>query len=149
MKQARDVLQQFLIKRGLKIEKYNSIFDQWESIAGERIASQSKVRDIVNDTLIIEVYHPGWKQLLQVKQNWIIMKINKLYPNIGIKELKIVITTRPRKNIPVYREKKPVVEETVGDKNEEQNEEGNELERALKKLKKAVEKDIMIEPPQK
>jgi hypothetical protein len=65
--------------------RYADLFGSWKRIAGERLAAHSRVQDIENGILIVEAEHPGWVQLLQLKQAEIQAEATRLFPELGIR----------------------------------------------------------------
>ena len=64
---------------------YSDFFGSWRQIAGERLAVHSRVRDIENGILIVEAEHPGWIQLLQLKQAQMLAEAVRLFPELGLR----------------------------------------------------------------
>lgn len=89
MKKAGDLVNLFFNEVQKKQgEQYNSFHDSWEKIAGEKIGVNSEIRDIIDESLIIEIDHPGWKQLILLKERQILNKINKEFPELSVKKIK-------------------------------------------------------------
>lgn len=78
--------------------KYSSLFKSWESIAGENLAAHSRVVDLKKGVLYIESDHPGWYQMLEMEKNSIKKKVQKQYPMLNIKEIRITITRKKESN---------------------------------------------------
>jgi len=68
----------------------HSAFRIWNEIVGENIASHSKVKDVHNGTLVIEVDHPGWSQMVRLAEPRILATIQKRYPELGVRTFRIV-----------------------------------------------------------
>lgn len=66
-------------------QRYASFVSDWQSIAGERLASHSWVADVDKGVLIVEAEHPGWIQLLQFRQEDILRRASKAYPELKLK----------------------------------------------------------------
>jgi predicted nucleic acid-binding Zn ribbon protein len=95
MKKASELIEQvFLSIDSLQPEekKYVSIFRSWEKIAGTDIASHSVVKEIESKTLIIEVDHPSWSQLLTIQKKSILRKIQNMFPELEILRIRIVLS---------------------------------------------------------
>lgn len=90
MKKAHDILKSLLqnypVQEG---ETYHSFFRSWARIAGPDAAAHSKVQDIRSGVVIVEVDHPGWIQMIQMKKRPILKKIQDLYPELGITDLRL------------------------------------------------------------
>lgn len=90
MDKAGDILKSFLSFYHLeKGEKYVALFSGWRQIAGEDISSHTRIIDIRHDALVVEVDHPGWMQVLQMKQAEILARIGSRYPELGIRLLQM------------------------------------------------------------
>ena len=86
MDKAGDILKEFFSFYNLEGgEKYASLLSSWRKIAGDDIASHSRVADLRGGALIVEVDHPGWMQLLQIKHDEILGKLSTTYPGLGIR----------------------------------------------------------------
>ena len=95
MKKASELIEQVFLSIENKQpgeEKYISLFRSWETIAGTDIASHSIVKEIEDKTLIIEVDHPGWSQLLTIQKQTILRKIRKMFPELEILRIRVVLT---------------------------------------------------------
>ena len=89
MERAGDILKKFLEKRGLSIGgKYTSFFKGWYTIVDRNIAEHSRVIDIINNDLLVEVDHPGFAQLIDLKKNEILLRLSKRYRDIDIRGIK-------------------------------------------------------------
>jgi hypothetical protein len=85
MNKAGDLLQEFFSHYNLAGgEKYVSLFSAWQRIAGDDIAAHSRIFDLRKDALIVEVDHPGWMQMLQMRRSDILGRISAAYPELGI-----------------------------------------------------------------
>jgi hypothetical protein len=70
------------LRRG---EGYANFFSSWEKIVGPRLAAHSKVADIDKGFLIVEAEHPGWIQLLQLRQSSILEDVARRYPELTLR----------------------------------------------------------------
>lgn len=70
------------LKRG---ERYSDFFQSWTAIVGSRLAAHSHVADVDKGFLVVEAEHPGWIQLLQMKQSSILEEIAQRYPELGLR----------------------------------------------------------------
>ena len=74
--------------------KWVSFFNFWKKLLGERLATHSHIRDVRNGALIIEADHPGWIQMLQLKQSEILDEIKKKFPDVPITSIHIRLSER-------------------------------------------------------
>jgi hypothetical protein len=56
---------------------------------GESLAEHSRVYEVKNRNLFIEVDHPGWMQLLFMKRPQILRSVKRKYPALNIRDVKI------------------------------------------------------------
>lgn len=88
----KDVLTQFMDSLDYsEYEKEQKIENTWEKMAGSKIASHSKIKEIKNETLIIEVDHPGWIQYILFEKDKILKTINKKFPELNIRDFNIFV----------------------------------------------------------
>ena len=65
--------------------QYVEFFSSWKSIVGPREASHSRVAEIEKGILVIEAEHPGWIQLLQLRQSAILAIVQTRFPELGLR----------------------------------------------------------------
>lgn len=77
------------------IEKTNRFLVAWrETVAkingyGEKLVAHTKIVDLKNGVLLVETDHPGWSQILQMNENFIVRGLNMKVPDSKIKNLMI------------------------------------------------------------
>ncbi len=92
MEKIGDFLKKLLDRNEVTLNNsYSSFFKSWDKIAGEPLSAYSKVIDISRNQLIVQVDHPGWMQMFQFKERKILKEIQKNYPELKIKALKLVL----------------------------------------------------------
>ncbi len=74
-------------------EQYSNFHNSWKKIAGEKIGLNTKIKDIVDGNLIIEIDHPGWKQLILLKEKYILRQIKKSFPELLVEKMKFHFKT--------------------------------------------------------
>lgn len=85
MKKAGDLLSAFFDRQMLRTAQgYSELFSSWQSIAGEKIACHSWIRELDRSILLIEADHPGWIQILQSKQVEILDRVRSQFPELTI-----------------------------------------------------------------
>lgn len=88
----KDILSQFMETLDYSdYDKEQKIENTWEKIAGSKISSHSKIKEIKNNVLVIEVEHPGWIQYILFEKKNIIGRINKKFPELNIKDFNIFV----------------------------------------------------------
>ncbi len=90
MKKADEILRQIL--KDLHIDEnvpYSSFFNNWEKVAGIDIANHSVPEEVKNAVLYVSVDHPGWVQVILLKKRDIIRKVNALFPELHIENMRV------------------------------------------------------------
>ncbi len=59
----------------------------WPALAGERAAPHSRIADLENHVVTVEVDHPGWIQLLQFRQARLLEEIRDRFPALEVRAL--------------------------------------------------------------
>lgn len=70
------------LKKG---ERYSDFFSSWPDLVGSRLAAHSRIADVDKGFLVIEAEHPGWIQLLQIRQSSILSDIARRYPELALR----------------------------------------------------------------
>ena len=70
------------LKRG---GTYAGFLSSWPSIVGSRLASHSRVADVDKGMLVVEAEHPGWIQLLQLRQSGILEAVAGRFPELELR----------------------------------------------------------------
>lgn len=85
MNRAGDLLNAFFRLHNISGgESYVSFFSSWHEIVGTDLAAHTQPIDIRGDALIVEVDHPGWMQLLQLKRDQIVKQVRHRYADLGV-----------------------------------------------------------------
>ena len=95
MKKAAEILARILEEKSGKLgTTYSSVFGAWSQIVGESLAEHSRIYEVSNRNLFVEVDHPGWMQLLFMKKSQIIRYVKRKYPALDIRDLKVKVNLR-------------------------------------------------------
>jgi hypothetical protein len=70
------------LRRG---ERVADFFSSWPSFVGPRLAAHSRVADVDKGLLVVEAEHPGWIQLLQLRQSAILEEVARRYPELSLR----------------------------------------------------------------
>ena len=98
MKKASEILARILDEKGRENgTSYSSVFGGWPSIVGESLAEHSRVYEVRNRNLFVEVDHPGWMQLLLMKKPQILRSMKRKYSVLNIRDIKIKVNLTYRK----------------------------------------------------
>lgn len=71
--------------------QYYNLFNKWEEICNTDIASHSRITEISNGNLIVEVDHPGWLQILKTKERQILKRIQTEFPELEISRISLFV----------------------------------------------------------
>ena len=66
-------------------EQVSIFFGSWASFVGPRLAAHSRVADVDKGLLVVEADHPGWIQLLQLRQSNILENVTQRYPELKLR----------------------------------------------------------------
>ena len=106
MKKAGDILRGILPDdQAAAATRWSSFFSGWQKIVGTDIAAHSRVVEVQSGVVIVEVDHPGWLQLLQIKKSKILSDMKRRYPELGIHNIRVFVgsvkkTAPPREKTP-------------------------------------------------
>jgi predicted nucleic acid-binding Zn ribbon protein len=96
MKKAGDLLAAFLDERVLNAAReYSELFSSWQSIAGDKIASHSRIRELEHSVLLVEADHPGWIQILQTKEKDLLDTLRRRFPDRNITGISFRLSREP------------------------------------------------------
>jgi predicted nucleic acid-binding Zn ribbon protein len=85
VKSVGELLREYLRERGWGSQNpYAPLFEQWPRIAGGALARHSKFLDVENGILLVEVDHPGWLQMLQLRKTGLIDAARRAAPRARI-----------------------------------------------------------------
>jgi len=96
MKTAGDVLSS-LFGEGFvkKARGYSKLFDSWTDITAKNgiaaAAAHSRIKDLNNGILLVEMDHPGWKQILQTKQSKLLNDFRIRFPEMNIVGISLML----------------------------------------------------------
>lgn len=97
MRKVGDLLREFLKEKGwLGGNPYEPLFAQWQKIAGEAIAGHVRLVDVHNGMLVVEVDHPGWLQMLRLRQDAILEAARKAAPQVSVEGIRARLGGRDR-----------------------------------------------------
>jgi len=96
MKTAGDILSALFDERFMKTARgYSKLFDSWTDITAKNgiaaAADHSQIKDMDRGILLIEIDHPGWKQVLQTKQTKLLNDFRIRFPDLDISGLSLML----------------------------------------------------------
>jgi len=109
IKTARELLSAYFddekLRRG---GRYAEFFSSWKYLVGDQLAAHSRVADIERGILIVEAEHPGWIQLLQLRQSVILDGIAARFPELGLRSIVFRLgSSRPQGTESEFQSKPP------------------------------------------
>jgi len=82
---ASEILKICFQKENLRlVDRYSTVFRDWSTLVGDQYSQHSKVFDLKNNQIIVEVDHPGWIQKLRMKDQFILSRVQQKYPELNI-----------------------------------------------------------------
>jgi len=88
IKSAREILSAFFDDERLgRAGRYAEFFASWKFLVGDQLAAHSRIADIDRHVLVVEAEHPGWIQLLQLRQSTILEGIGARFPEFGLRSI--------------------------------------------------------------
>jgi predicted nucleic acid-binding Zn ribbon protein len=82
MKRAGELLAALLDQQTLgAAREYSALFSSWRSIAGDTFAAHSWIRELEHSILLVEADHPGWIQMLQIKEKDLLDALRRRFPD--------------------------------------------------------------------
>jgi hypothetical protein len=94
MKKAADILARLLERHSPQAQPYSSLFGGWEQLVGDSLAEHSRVHELRQQNLIVDVDHPGWMQHLLLKKGAILAKLHRQYPQLAIRDIRVRVVQR-------------------------------------------------------
>ena len=93
-KEAKDVLLPILDKIGMsKSEKDHKIEENWPEIAGPKISTYSKFKNIDKKTLFITTDDSHYIPLILAQKKRIIEKYNTFFPDDDIRYIRVIVSS--------------------------------------------------------
>jgi hypothetical protein len=78
-----------------KAQKYSKFFDSWKDITAKNgiaaAVDHSHIKDLDRGLLMIEMDHPGWKQILQTKQSKLLNDFRIRFPELDISGISLIL----------------------------------------------------------
>ena len=93
MKKVGELLKEYLRERGwLTANPYQPLFSGWQEIAGAALAAHSRLSDVRQGVLIVEVDHPGWIQMARLRQDAVLAAARKAAPEASLQGIRVVLS---------------------------------------------------------
>ena len=89
-KKIGDVLREYLRERGwLSGSPYQPLFSGWRAIAGDAVAAHAVLADVQRGFLIVDVDHPGWIQMVRLRQGSILEAARRAVPGVPLEGIRV------------------------------------------------------------
>lgn len=96
MYRAGDLLKEVLARTGFDPDAPEArIYRVWDDILGHDLAGRARLRDIDRGRLLVEVDHPAWMQLVQMRQRQILRRVARRFPALGITRMHLLVSPAP------------------------------------------------------
>jgi len=127
MKTAGDILSTLFDERFLqKAHGYSKFFDSWKDITEKNgiaaAADHSRIKDLEKGIVLVEMDHPGWKQILQTKQSKLLNDFRIRFPQLDISGISLILKNSEK----IYNDKSSSAENTQTRQTRAVNETQNE-----------------------
>ena len=97
MYRAGNLLKEVLARAGFDPDAPEArIYRVWDDILGHDLAGRARLRDIDRGRLVVEVDHPAWMQLVQMRQSRILRRVARRFPALGISRMHLLVNPAPR-----------------------------------------------------
>jgi predicted nucleic acid-binding Zn ribbon protein len=95
MYRAADLLKEVLARAGFDPQAPQArIYRTWDELLGPDLAGSARLRDIRRGRLEVEVDHPAWLQLVQMRQQEILLRVQRRFPELAVTRLHLVVGSR-------------------------------------------------------
>jgi hypothetical protein len=89
VKRAGDLLSTIIDEKMMgKAQEYSRLFSTWEHLTKKHkiaaAANHSRIQDLKLGVLLVEADHPGWIQILQTKENLLLVDLQESFPDLDI-----------------------------------------------------------------
>lgn len=89
MKWVGDLLRQLLEERGWASgDPYSPLFARWPAVAGDALAAHSRLVEVEDGVLVVEVDHPGWLQMLSLQKQAVLEAARRAAPKARVTGLR-------------------------------------------------------------
>lgn len=92
MRKVGDILKDYLREKGWLTENpYAPLFSEWARVAGEPLAAHTRIRDVREGLLIVDVDHPGWLQIASMRKDQLLRRAREAAPQGRIADVRFVL----------------------------------------------------------
>jgi predicted nucleic acid-binding Zn ribbon protein len=91
-----DLVRRFMQERGwLEPGPYEALFREWEKVAGPGLAAHSRLVDVRDGILQVEVDHPGWLQMAHLRKAALLEAARAGSPRAAIDDIRFTVVAPP------------------------------------------------------
>jgi hypothetical protein len=96
VKRAGEILSVLFDERFMeKAQGHSKLFDSWAELTAKNgiaaASAHSRIKNLDRGILLVETDHPGWKQILQTKQNKLLDDYRKRFPELEISGISLML----------------------------------------------------------
>jgi len=85
MKKIGDLLREYMKERGWSAgNPYDPLFLDWRRVAGDGLAAHTKLVDVQKGILLVDVDHPGWLLMAQLRKAGLLEAARRAAPGADI-----------------------------------------------------------------
>lgn len=103
LKRLGDFIDVLFPDQGKAIAKWVPVLRQWGKIVGNGLDCHSVAREVNRGMLLVDVDHPAWMNLFQMRQDEILAKLQRAFPDFQIRSIRLRLVSDLR-NPPVEPE---------------------------------------------
>jgi predicted nucleic acid-binding Zn ribbon protein len=90
MRRVGDLLREYLRGRGwLSGSPYDPLFSRWPEIVGDAMAAHARLTDVQEGFLIVDVDHPGWIQMVRLRQAALLDAARRAAPGASVEGIRL------------------------------------------------------------
>ena len=90
MERAGEILDSFFRRNNISGGRnYVAFYRSWEQIVGQDLASHTNLTEIRNNAVCVEVDHPAWMQMVQMRQADILKAIQTRFATLDVRSLQL------------------------------------------------------------
>lgn len=158
IRKAGDILKSILdSSQNEQAQEYYRFLSAWDEILGDNLAGRARAVELKGKTLIVEVDHPGWIQLLDMRKAHILHQLKERFPALEIEKIRYYVAGESNRSQPAKNGESMSRSEEESPEHSSRDEEGrkeegkeeadtkdsskNRLDSVLKRLSGYIEED--------
>jgi predicted nucleic acid-binding Zn ribbon protein len=90
-----EILRDYLRERGwLTGNPYAALFSDWSRVAGTPMAAHTRLQDVRDGVLMVEVDHPGWLQMARMRKDALLSAARAAAPDARLSDIRFLLGFR-------------------------------------------------------